>query len=52
VTVLEIFAATHATEAAILAMIRSLFGGHPKIADIAVVFTELDVTVDTVVPVW
>jgi hypothetical protein len=50
VTVLEVFATADATEPAILAMIRSLLGGHPEIADIAVVFTELDVTVDTVVP--
>jgi hypothetical protein len=51
VTVLEVFTTTDATESAILAMIRSLLGGHPKIADIAVVFTELYVTVETVVPV-
>ena len=51
VTVLEVFATTDAAESAILAMIRSLLGGHPKIADIAVVFTELDVTVVTVVSV-
>jgi hypothetical protein len=51
VTVLEVFTSTNATEPAILAMIRSLLGGHPEIADIAVVFAKLDVTVDTVVPV-
>jgi hypothetical protein len=51
VTVLEVFATTHATEPAIFAMIRSLLGGHPEIADIAVVFTKLDIAVDAVVPV-
>ena len=51
VTVLEVFATTYAAESAILAMIRSLLGGHPQIADIAVVFTELDVAFDTIVPV-
>jgi hypothetical protein len=51
VTVLEVFATTHAAEPTILTMIRCLLGRHPKITDIAVVFTKLDVTVDTVVPV-
>jgi hypothetical protein len=51
VTVLEVFATTNAAEPAILAMIRSLFRGHPEVADIAVVFTKLDEAVDTVVPV-
>jgi hypothetical protein len=36
VTVLEVFATTHAAEPTILAMIRSFIGGHPEIADIAV----------------
>jgi hypothetical protein len=51
VTVLEIFATTHAAESAIFAMIRSLLGRHPEIADIAVVFTKHNLAVDTVVPV-
>jgi hypothetical protein len=51
VTVLEVFATTDAAEPAIYAMIRSLLGRHPEIADIAVVFTKLDVAVNTVVPV-
>lgn len=51
ITVLKVFATTNAAEPAINAMIRSLLGRHPEIADIAVVFTKLDVAVDTVVPV-
>jgi hypothetical protein len=51
VTVLEVFATTDAAEPTIFAMIRSLLGGHPEIADIAVVFTKLDEAVDTVIPV-
>ena len=42
VTVLEVFGPTDAAKATVGAMVRTLFIRHPQVADVAVVFTELD----------
>jgi len=47
--VLEIFCPSHTAETTILAVIWLFIVRHPQIADAAVIFSELDPTVDTIV---
>lgn len=50
-TVLEIFGSPHTTESTIRTVIRPFIVGHPEIANVAVIFTKLDATLDAIVSV-
>ena len=47
--VLEIFGTPNSAKTTVSTMIRPLIVGHPKIANIAVVFSELDPALDAII---
>ena len=48
----EVLCATDTTKATVGTMIRTLLIGHPQVADVAMVFTKLDVARNAVVTVY
>jgi hypothetical protein len=50
-TMFEVLRATDTTKAAVSTMIRAFLIGHPQIADVAMVFTKLDVARNAIVSV-
>jgi hypothetical protein len=52
VAMLEIFAPTHSTKAAVFTMVGSLAGGHPKVANVAMIFAKLYAAIDALVAVF
>ena len=49
VTMLKVLPATDSTKAAVVAMIGTLFGRHPQIADITVILSKLYAAIDTAI---
>lgn len=49
VTVLEIFGSPHPAESTVSTMVRPFVVGHPEVANITVVFTKLNATLDALV---
>jgi hypothetical protein len=52
VAVPEAFATSHTAETAVSTMIWILILRHPKIANVAVVFSKLNLTVDAIIPAF